>query len=58
VRGALVAYGVPALIGGVVLVVVDVVRGESAPWWLVGLIFVAVYAIWGAMLLLVRRRRT
>jgi hypothetical protein len=48
---------VPGLIGAVVLVVVDVIRGESAPWWLVLAIFLAVFAIYEGLRYLQRRRR-
>jgi hypothetical protein len=48
---------VPGLIGAVVLVVVDVIRGESAPWWLVLGIFLAVFAIYEGFRYLQRRSR-
>ena len=57
VRGAVVDIVVPGLIGAVVLVVVDVIRGESAPWWLVLAIFLAVFAIYEGLRYLQRRRR-
>ena len=46
---------VPGLIGAVVLVVVDVIRGEPAPWWLVLVIFLAVFAIYEGLRCLQRR---
>jgi FtsH-binding integral membrane protein len=58
VRGVLVDFIVPGLIGGAVLVVVDVIRGESAPWWLVGLIFVVVFTVYEGMRILIRRSRS
>jgi hypothetical protein len=48
---------VPGLIGAVILVVVDVIRGESAPWWLILLIFVAVFAFYDGLRYLRRRPR-
>ena len=57
VRGAVVDIVVPGLIGAVVLVVVDVIRGESAPWWLVLAIFLAVFAIYEGLRYLQRRSR-
>jgi len=46
---------VPGLIGAVVLVIVDVIRGELAPWWLVLVIFLAVFAIYEGLRYLQRR---
>jgi hypothetical protein len=40
-----------------VLVVVDVIRGESAPWWVVLVIFVVVFAIYEGLRYLQRRSR-
>jgi hypothetical protein len=48
---------VPALIGGVVLVAFDVIRGESAPWWVIVLIFVVVFAAWEGVKYARRRER-
>jgi hypothetical protein len=48
---------VPAVIGAVILVAVDLVRGESAPWWLVLLIFVVVFALYDGLRYLRRRAR-
>lgn len=50
-------FVVPGVIGGVVLVVVDVIRGESAPWWLVALIFLVVFAVYDGVRYYRRRRR-
>jgi hypothetical protein len=49
---------VPGIIGAVVLVVVDIVRGESAPWWLVALIFLVVFALYEGFRYLTRRARS
>lgn len=48
---------VPVLIGAVVLVIVDVIRGQSAPWWVVLVIFLAVFAIYEGFRYLRRRSR-
>jgi hypothetical protein len=48
---------VPGVIGAVILVVVDVVRGESAPWWLVLLIFIVVFALYDGLRYLRRRAK-
>jgi hypothetical protein len=57
VKGAVVDIVVPGVIGAVVLIVVDVIRGESAPWWLVLGIFLAVFAIYEGFRYLRRRPR-
>jgi hypothetical protein len=57
VKGAVVDIVVPGVIGAVVLIVVDVIRGESAPWWLVLGIFLAVFAIYEGFRYLQRRPR-
>lgn len=49
---------VPGLIGAAALIVVDVVRGESAPWWLVALIFLVAFAVYDGLRYLLRRSRT
>jgi hypothetical protein len=46
---------VPGVIGAAVLVVVDVIRGESAPWWLVAIIFLVVFALYDGLRYLNRR---
>jgi hypothetical protein len=48
---------VPGVIGAVVLVAVDVIRGESAPWWLVALIFLVVFAVYDGARYYRRRTR-
>ena len=55
VRRALLDFVVPGVIGAVVLIVVDVIRGESAPWWLVAIIFLAVFAVYDGARYLNRR---
>jgi hypothetical protein len=57
VKGAVVDIVVPGVIGAVVLIVVDVIRGESAPWWLVLGIFLAIFAIYEGFRYLQRRPR-
>jgi hypothetical protein len=56
VRGVLLDVVVPGAIGAVVLIVVDVIRGESAPWWAVAIIFLAVFAVYDGMRYFARRR--
>jgi hypothetical protein len=56
VRRVALDFLVPALIGAVILVVVDVVRGEAAPWWAVAIIFVLAFAAWDGIRILMRRR--
>jgi hypothetical protein len=58
VKGLLVDVLVPGLIGAAALIVVDVVRGESAPWWLVALIFLVAFAVYDGLRYLLRRSRT
>jgi hypothetical protein len=53
----LVDVVVPGLIGAVALIVVDVVRGESAPWWLVAVIFLVAFALYDGLRYLIRRSR-
>jgi hypothetical protein len=48
---------VPGVIGAIVLVGVDIIRGESAPWWMVALIFLVVFAVYDGMRYLGRRSR-
>jgi hypothetical protein len=48
---------VPGVIGVLVLVAVDIIRGESAPWWMVALIFLVVFAVYEGMRYLGRRSR-
>jgi hypothetical protein len=58
VKGLVADVLVPGLMGAAVLIVVDIARGESAPWWLVALIFVLVFALYeGARHTGGRRRR-
>ena len=52
----LLDIAVPGVIGAIVLIVVDVIRGESAPWWLVALIFLVVFAVYDGMRYFARRR--
>lgn len=56
-KRVLVDVVVPAAIGAVVLVVVDVIRGESAAWWLVAGIFVVVFAVYEGLRYFRRRAR-
>ena len=56
-KRALIDILVPGVIGVAVLVVVDVVRGESASWWVVLIIFVVVFAIYEGLRYLQRRSR-
>jgi hypothetical protein len=58
VKGLLRDVVVPAAIGAAVLVVVDLVRDEAAPWWLVALIFLAVFALYDGLRYLIRRSRS
>jgi hypothetical protein len=58
VRGVLVDVVVPGLIGAAALIVVDIIRGESAPWWMVALIFLVAFALYDGVRYLVRRSRT
>jgi hypothetical protein len=44
--------------GAIALIVVDVIRGESAPWWLVALIFLVVFAVYDGLRYLARRSRS
>jgi hypothetical protein len=46
VRTALVDFLVPVIIGILVLFAVDEIRGESAAWWLVLVIFLVVFAVY------------
>ena len=48
---------VPGVIGAIVLIVVDIIRGESAPWWMVALIFLVVFAVYEGVRYLRRRSR-
>jgi hypothetical protein len=48
---------IPGVTGVVVLVVIDEIRGESAPWWLVVLIFAAAVALYQGFRYLRSRRR-
>jgi hypothetical protein len=48
---------VPGVIGAIVLIAVDIIRGESAPWWMVALIFLVVFAVYEGMRYLGRRSR-
>ena len=57
VKRALVDILVPGVIGIAVLVVVDVIRGESASWWVVLFIFVVVFGIYEGLRYLQRRSR-
>jgi hypothetical protein len=57
VKRALIDILVPGVIGVAVLVVVDVIRGESASWWVVLVIFVVVFAIYEGLRYLQRRSR-
>ena len=57
VKRALIDILIPGVIGVAVLVVVDVIRGESAPWWVVLVIFVVVFAIYEGVRYLQRRAR-
>ena len=57
VKRALIDILVPGVIGVAVLVVVDVVRGGIASWYLVLLIFVVVFAIYEGLRYLQRRSR-
>ncbi|HEX3316835.1 MAG TPA: hypothetical protein VHR88_02385 [Solirubrobacteraceae bacterium] len=56
-RAVLMDFLVPGVIGAVVLVAVDVIRGESAPWWLVALIFLVVFAVYDGARYYRRRTR-
>jgi hypothetical protein len=58
VKGVLVDVVVPGLIGAAALIVVDVIRGESAPWWMVALIFLVAFAVYDGLRYLIRRSRT
>ena len=57
VKRALIDILVPGVIGVAVLVVVDVIRGESASWYVVLLIFVVVFALYEGLRYLQRRSR-
>ena len=57
VKRALIDILVPGVIGVAVLVVVDVIRGESASWWVVLFIFVVVFALYEGLRYLQRRSR-
>ena len=57
VKRALIDILIPGVIGVAVLVVVDVIRGESASWWVVLVIFVVVFAIYEGLRYLQRRSR-
>ena len=56
-KRALIDILVPGVIGVAVLVVVDVIRGESASWYVVLLIFVVVFALYEGLRYLQRRSR-
>ena len=57
VKRALIDILIPGVIGVAVLVVVDVIRGESASWYIVLLIFVVVFGIYEGLRYLQRRSR-
>jgi hypothetical protein len=57
VKGLLIDVVVPGVIGAIVLIAVDIIRGESAPWWMVALIFLVVFAVYEGMRYLGRRSR-
>ena len=57
VKRALIDILVPGVIGVAVLVVVDVIRGGIASWYLVLLIFVVVVGIYEGLRYLQRRSR-
>ncbi|MFL5838755.1 MAG: hypothetical protein ACJ76K_19540 [Solirubrobacteraceae bacterium] len=56
-KGLLMDVVVPGVIGAIVLIAVDIIRGESAPWWMVALIFLVVFAVYEGMRYLGRRSR-
>jgi FtsH-binding integral membrane protein len=57
VRGLVADVLVPGLIGAAVLVVVDIIRDESAPWWMVAVIFLLVFSLYEGLRYMARRGR-
>jgi len=57
VRSFLTDVGVPAVLGAIVLIVLDTTRDEATPWWGIALIFLVVFALCDGARYLARRRR-
>ncbi|HLM49049.1 MAG TPA: hypothetical protein VK279_00765 [Solirubrobacteraceae bacterium] len=56
-RSFLTDVGVPAVLGAIVLIVLDTTRDEATPWWGIALIFLVVFALCDGARYLARRRR-